>query len=205
MLNISVSVSGSFHQHMMPIKEAVDYFIDAGVRVLSPADPRVVDSVGDFLFVASDQHRSIRLVQDKHLAAISNSDFLWLVAPDGYIGQSASLELGFAIAYGIPIFSLHIPPDLTLRQYVVQVTSIAQLINDIKNAGSVDAFVELKKNNSRKKPVSFLIDPSHTINLAHDKLSSIEQLLHNPGKDITHDVFADLEDLKKLLVLPNSK
>jgi len=35
-----------------------------------PSDPRVVEAIGPLLFVASDPHRSVRLVQDRHLAAI---------------------------------------------------------------------------------------------------------------------------------------
>src|SRR5690242_9905312 len=81
---LKATVSGSFHRHMDAISCAVWDLTDLGVKVLSPADPRVVDSFGDFIFVASDRVRSVRLVEDRHLQAIRASDFLWLVSPDGY-------------------------------------------------------------------------------------------------------------------------
>jgi hypothetical protein len=101
---LTATVSGSFHRHLHAITAAVQELFDLGVKVLSPADPRivdslVVDSLGEFLFVASDRVRSVKLVQDRHIQGISASDFLWLVAPDGYVGQSASMELGFAVAW----------------------------------------------------------------------------------------------------------
>src|SRR6267142_2696880 len=115
---LTATVSGSFHRHMTAISTSVYDLAGFGVRVLSLADPRIVDTRGDFLFVASDRVRSVRLVQDRHLECIRCSDFLWLVAPDGYVGQSASMELGFAAAHRIPVVGLTLPTDLTLRQYV---------------------------------------------------------------------------------------
>ncbi len=59
---LAVTVSGSFHRHMTMIGAAVQELASLGVRVLSPADPRVVAAQGEFLFVASDPVRSVRLV-----------------------------------------------------------------------------------------------------------------------------------------------
>src|SRR6266403_5199695 len=115
---LNATVSGSFHRHMEAITTAVHELAALSVRVLSPADPRVVAQQGEFLFVASDRVRSVRLVQDRHLEAIRAADFLWLVCPDGYVGQSASMEVGFAAAVDVPIFATNRPGDLTLQQYV---------------------------------------------------------------------------------------
>src|SRR4051812_19445604 len=115
MTAVNVTVSGSFHRGMEQIQRVVAEIRDAGGTVLSPADPRVVDSFGDFLFVASDRLRSIRLVQSRHFAAIQASDFVWLVAPDGYVGLSAAMEVGFAAASGVRVYSDTAPTDLTLR------------------------------------------------------------------------------------------
>src|SRR5882724_1081064 len=123
---LTATVSGSFHRHMDAIARAVHELSALSVRVLSPADPRVVAAHGEFLFVASDRVRSVRLVQDRHLDSIRAADFLWLVCPDGYVGQSASMEVGFAAAAGVPIFSNHAPTDLTLREYVVIVPTLGE-------------------------------------------------------------------------------
>ena len=121
---LKASVSGSFHRYMGGIYSAVHELRALGVDVLSPADPRVVDAAGEFLFVASDRLRSIKLVQDRHFEAIRASDFLWVVCPDGYTGPSTSAEIGAAQVLGIPIFSDHRPLDVTLRHYVTHARSM---------------------------------------------------------------------------------
>src|SRR5713101_2972035 len=125
---MTAAVSGSFHRHMEAISSAVRDLTARSIRVLSPADPRVVAVQGEFLFVASDRVRSVRLVQDRHLDCIRAADFLWLVCPDGYVGQSASMEVGFAAAVGVPIFSTHAPSDLTLREYVTTMPTPADAV-----------------------------------------------------------------------------
>ena len=60
---LKATVSGSFHRHLDAISVAVQELNALSVRVLSPADPRVVDAHGEFLFVASDRVRSVHLVQ----------------------------------------------------------------------------------------------------------------------------------------------
>jgi len=125
---LKVTVSGSFHRHMPAIYGAVGALREAGVDVLSPSDPTVVDHLGDFLFVASDKLRSVKLVQDRHFAAIGESDFLWVVCPDGYTGASTCMEIGDARRAGVPVFSDTLPLDSTIQQYVRQVSSIHVLL-----------------------------------------------------------------------------
>ena len=196
MNEMSVTVSGSFHRHLKAIMEAVKIFNEHNIRVLSPADPRAVDNVGQFIFVASDRHRSIKLVQDRHLAAISQSTFLWLVSPDGYVGQSASLELGFAIAFGIPIFSDVLPPDLTLRQYVRKVEGIDDAISMIRLYSEI----------SKEEGDQLLVDPLSAITTAHQKLEIIGQYLSTSsskkdGEYIAKNVSSNVEELKKIVSL----
>jgi hypothetical protein len=129
MSQLRATVSGSFTRHLAEVQHAVAELKQRGVRVLSPEQPTIVDAVDGFLFVASDNHRSVKLVQDRHLASIAASDFLWLENSDGHVGQSAALELGFAVAMGIPVYGTSLPNDLTMRQYVRQVPDIAAAIS----------------------------------------------------------------------------
>jgi hypothetical protein len=127
---ISATVSGSFHRHMPAIYGAVQELRAVGVDVLSPSDPRIVDHLGEFLFVASDKLRSVKLVQDRHFEAIRRSNFLWIVCPDGYTGPSTSAEIGAAYAFGVPVFSDHLPLDVTLQHYVRKVTSLQVVVEN---------------------------------------------------------------------------
>jgi hypothetical protein len=158
---LNATVSGSFHRHMDAITSAVHELASMNVRVLSPADPRIVAAQGEFLFVASDPIRSVRLVQDRHLESIKAANFLWLVCPDGYVGQSASMEIGYAAAVGVPIFAIQPPTDLTLRQYV----KLAPSLKDAVNMARVSPY--------RRRAEGILIDPRASIEQAHAALERI--------------------------------
>ena len=163
--NLRATVSGSFRRAMTAVQDAVYELTDAGVTVLSPADPRVVDQFGDFLFVASDAHRTVKLVEDRHLAAIRAADFVWLVAPDGYVGLSASLELGLAIATRTPVYSSDVPSDLTLRQYVSVVADLPAAIAAATRRPSANGGGDV------------LLAPQAEIDAAHAELETIGRVL----------------------------
>ena len=163
---LKATVSGSFHRYMPAIYDAVGELRALGVDVLSPSDPRVVDHLGEFLFVASDRLRSIKLVQDRHFEAIRASDLLWLVCPDGYVGASASAEIGAAHAYGTPIFSDHVPTDLTLQQYVRKAESIKSAVKLTRPRGT-----------NHHDTLHYLIEPDHSIKSALDSLQQIQPIL----------------------------
>lgn len=192
--HIKAAVSGSFHRHMHAITSAVQELVSQSVQVLSPADPRVVAAHGEFLFVASDRVRSVRLVQDRHLEAIRSADFLWLVCPDGYVGQSASMELGFAAAADVPIFAAHAPIDLTLREYVTIVPTLAEAIRKIKTSSP-----------SRNQQ-GILIDPHASIEEAHASLERIKAVLtsNRVSLEPAHRLYGDLVSLQETLALPTS-
>lgn len=181
------TVSGSFHRHMTAIAEAVAELTASGVHVLSPADPQVVDAHGEFFFVASDRTRSVRMVQDRHLESLRASNFLWLVCPDGYVGQSASMELGYAVAHDVPVYSTSLPTDLTLRQYVRRVPSLT-------------AAVAACVREQRQSPTpGFLIQPHASIAEAHDILEQMSQLLTRRPAAVTDLVAAEVYREKQRL------
>jgi hypothetical protein len=189
---MSAAVSGSFHRYMGAITAAVQELASLGIRVLSPADPRVVAHQGEFLFVASDRVRSVRLVQDRHLESIRAADFLWLVCPDGYVGQSASMEIGFAAAVGVPIFSTRPPSDLTLRQYVITAPSIAEALRRT-------AAVRLPRRHE-----GILIDPHASVEEAHYILDRVKSLLTRSGasNESAHCIDREMTNLRDTLGMP---
>jgi hypothetical protein len=190
--NLKAAVSGSFHRHMEAISAAVQELTSRSIRVLSPANPRVVAAQGEFLFVASDRVRSVRLVQDRHLESIRAADFLWLVCPDGYVGQSASMEVGFAAAARVPIFSTRAPVDLTLREYVIIVPTVLEAVRKI----------EISSPSRRREGI--LIDPHASVEEAHEILERINTtLMCTRGLvDPASRLYGDLADLQGKLALP---
>jgi len=196
MSSLQATVSGSFNRHLSEVEKAVQSLNERGVKVLSPSDPRIVDKVGTFLFVASDRHRSIRLVQDRHFASIAVSDFLWLVCADGYVGQSASMEVGFAVACGRPVFSATKPSDVTLRRYVIVVKDIGQAIDQVS-----------KGQERSEGSWLLLIDPAQALNAAHDELDKINALLRGPRdldpEELPRALESHTHRIKTLLTFPD--
>jgi len=189
---LSAAVSGSFHRHMEAISSAVRELASLSVRVLSPADPRVVAAQGEFLYVASDRIRSVRLVQDRHLDSIRAADFLWLVCPDGYVGQSASMELGYAAAARVPIFATRAPSDLTLREYVTVVPALSEALHRVE------------ASSRPRRPEGVLIDPHASVEEAHNILERIEAALtrEHRSREPKDVVYRDVVDLQTKLGLP---
>jgi hypothetical protein len=192
---LNAAVSGSFRRAMSLVQEAVYRLTDAGARVLSPADPRVVDQFGDFLFVASDRVRTIKLVQSRHLAAIEASDFLWLVAPDGYIGQSGAMEVGFAVSVGTPVFSSEVPIDLTLRQYITTLMAPEQALRAVRGTPGERQEDPLTTN--------VLLEPARVLQRAHDDLERIAvDLRRSEGRTVPFDANAAADSLHARVVRP---
>lgn len=185
---LRATVSGSFHRHMQPIYEAVGSLREGGVDVLSPSDPRVVDHLGDFLFVASDKLRSVKLVQDRHLQAIRASDFLWVVCPDGYTGPSVSMEVGAAYAYGIPVFSSEKADDITLGQYIT-------LVPDLHH---VTKFLTARRRAIHDMP-HVLVDPAATIESGHRALDELKPFILGYAGDLRGAAEAQLSKTKDVL------
>jgi hypothetical protein len=190
---LKVTVSGSFHRHLHAITRAVYELTDRGVRVVSPADPRIVETFGALNFVASDEFRTIRLVQDRHLESIRSSDFIWLVASDGYVGQSASMEIGFAAAHGIPIFSTDAVVDLTLREYVHRVDSITACLHNLETDRS-------------PRVEGLLINPYDNLELVRNSLDKIETAVRMAtrlsGHDLSAKIYSDCRTATAALQLP---
>jgi hypothetical protein len=186
---LRATVSGSFHRHMSAITAAVHELASLSVRVLSPADPRVVAAQGEFLFVASDRVRSVRLVQDRHMDCIRASSFLWLVCPDGYVGVSAAMEINEAKNAGVPVFATRAPYDSTVREYVATVSSLSEAVSKAKSLARPTA------------TEGILIDPHASVQEAHAILEQVDSLLmrNSALEDQASSVYRNLANLQAKL------
>jgi hypothetical protein len=187
--SLRATVSGSFRRSMAAVQEAVYALTDAGVRVLSPADPRVVAQLDDFLFVASDHLRAVKPVQNRHLSAIAVSDFLWVAAPDGYIGLSAAMEIGYAVALGVPVYSSERPADLTMKQYVEVVPNLQTAIARARSQYLRSSL-----------PDTVLLDPVPAIESAH---ADLDLLAHHLTRGVDGVGVGEVaERLEREIVIP---
>jgi NTP pyrophosphatase (non-canonical NTP hydrolase)/nucleoside 2-deoxyribosyltransferase len=112
-----VTVSGSFRKHLDEVTKIIEEFVNQGVEILSPAFTKPKNPGDDFVFFHGEESEDPKELENKHLAAIERSDFLYLVNPGGYLGKSATLEMGYALSCGKPVFALDKIGDFTLKLF----------------------------------------------------------------------------------------
>lgn len=127
-------VCGTFHRDLDGLKRDYDELLAIGTLVLSPVDLDFTGEREGFVYAAHEAHRSPEEIETDHLAAIASADFIWLHAPEGYVGLSASMELGVAHALGRPIFGRGRPQDVTLREFVEAVDSPEQAVKLVQES-----------------------------------------------------------------------
>ncbi|MCL4384634.1 hypothetical protein M1116_04215 [Patescibacteria group bacterium] len=110
---INVILSGSF-KFKDKIDAARAEFEHYGASVLAPdpgwsasRDPHLQIKAGEpgSHPLPTEIDLSIRQIEDTFLVAISRADLFYLVNPDGYLGNSAAFEVGFALACRRPLYA----------------------------------------------------------------------------------------------------
>lgn len=146
------TISGSFRKFYKNILEAIDSFEQAGIAILSPAKSKIVNPDAKFVVFESDDAKlGIKDLEEKHFKAIENSDFLYILNPpyedNPYIGNSAVMEIGFAIARNKPIYCLNPIDDQTLNAFVKGIFDSKDLANLTGNNLNIKAINAIAKPN----------------------------------------------------------
>lgn len=115
-MNLKCTISGSFRKHMEEIKCLFVAFTELQCEVLSPRNTKVVGQSEEFVLLEGDAGCS-KHIQKNHFDAIRNSDFLYVVNPDGYCGNSTILEIGYAIKCDIPVFCMVYPKEPVIAEF----------------------------------------------------------------------------------------
>ena len=113
---------GSYRRDRDGLFRAYDELVVTGCQVLSPRRMQFDNAV--FVRDTAEQGISPQVIEAWHLSAIRQADFVMLHAPDGYVGLSAAMEIGFATAQKCPVFSRTAPQDIALRGLVKVVPSV---------------------------------------------------------------------------------
>lgn len=120
-------LSGSFRTDFRrSLRQAYDELLTNGCQILSPLQIDLDEKV--FARGAAENKLGDKEIEKHHLAAIAAADFLWICAPDGYIGLSTSFEIGFAFAKNVPVFSSDQLNDANLANFVTKTTSVYQAL-----------------------------------------------------------------------------
>jgi len=123
-------VSGSFNRFLPQIQEAIGELSNLGIKVLSPKVSKPVSQIGGFVMLEKDKGTP-GAIETKHLQAIAKSDFLYVVNPEGYIGDSVALEIGYALSKGVPVYSSERPKDKVIGSFLVSGIPLSRLKNRI--------------------------------------------------------------------------
>jgi NTP pyrophosphatase (non-canonical NTP hydrolase) len=130
-----VVLSGTYRKDFEGLKRTYEELKDLNCEILSPSNVTAVSEIDGFVYMQGEESQAPDAVEARHLDAIQKSQFMWLHAPSGYVGTSAALEIGFANAAGIPVFSKQVVNDPVLRTFVHVVPSPAAVIRQLSNGG----------------------------------------------------------------------
>lgn len=114
---------GSYTRDREGLFRAYDELVVTGCQVLSPRRIQFDDDPA-FVRDAAEQGIPSQVIELYHLSAIYQAHFVMIHAPDGYVGLSAAMEIGFATAQKCPVFSRTAPQDIALRGLVKVVPSV---------------------------------------------------------------------------------
>ena len=128
-----VVLSGSFRRDIQGLQRIHEELHDLGCVILSPANIDPAREVDGFVFMRGEETETPEHIELRHLEAIQKAAFVWLHAPEGYVGLSAALEVGFAHAQGIPVFSRTAVADATLAGFVHQVQSTVEVVSLVEH------------------------------------------------------------------------
>ena len=112
--NFRCVLHGSFRKHFGEIKKIHKLFTDAGIEILAPALSEIKSMEGGFAVLDSDtekDQRMIELMYLHNLRRLGEDGFSYFVNPEGYIGKSASYELGIAQISNVRCFFMEKPAD----------------------------------------------------------------------------------------------
>jgi hypothetical protein len=128
----SCTISGSFRKFYGGIIETKEEFEKNGIEVISPKKSKITSSKKGFVILESDSILMPGEIEDLHLDAIEDSDFVYIYNPEGYVGYSTRFEIGYALALRKPIFSLELVDDEVLQSYII-VLSPEELCKNWRN------------------------------------------------------------------------
>lgn len=175
-MEIYATVSGSFNRFLPQIQETVIELSNLGITVLSPRISRPVSQIGGFVMLEKDKGMPGE-IERNHLKAISKSDFLYIVNPEGYVGRSVALEIGLALSKGIPIYSAEPPKDEVFSTFLVPGIPLSHLKNRITRLKNKRAKIPLKPSPTLTELQKYVADIVKTRGFSEESLTDVALLL----------------------------
>lgn len=135
----TVVVCGSFRRDPDRLRRECRLLVRAGCRILSPVDIDWVAERDGFVLAANEIDGDPGEIEQTHLSAMRSAHLVWLHAPDGYVGHSAAMELGYAHALGLAVFTRELPQDVTLARLATKVDSVDNALEHLQTESATPA------------------------------------------------------------------
>lgn len=134
---INTVISGSFRRHFPQIILLKLALENRGIGVLSPQGNHTLNPQDEFVILDSDPIDHPELLQSSVFAKIRSSTFLVVANFNGYLGNATILEIGYAIAIGIKIFTIESVQDPNIAPYCTLLETVFPGINaDLANTSN---------------------------------------------------------------------
>lgn len=128
LLNCELVISGTYRKDFENLKRTYEEFRDLGCDVLSPSSVAITSEEDGFVYMKGEETQTPASIEERHLNAIQKASFVWLHAPNGYVGPTSALEIGFAQAAGVPVFAKEAPNEQVFRSFVQVVASPSDVV-----------------------------------------------------------------------------
>lgn len=154
-MTVTCTVSGSFNKYIDEIIGKIKELKSNGFFVLSPNNMFVNHIDNNFIYLDGDSG-SPKDIELRHLNAISQSDFLYVVNPNGYIGKSTLVEIGYALSKGIKIFvseKATDPPFDEILIHAPKISAIREMIS--KTPPTLESFTLFDMQKYVQKMVTY--------------------------------------------------
>lgn len=132
MRTLTCTISGSFRRFLGEITAKAEECRRNGVAILSPRSTVFAGEVNGFVLLEGDTGVPADL-EKGHLEAIERSDFVYVVNPGGYVGPSATLEVGYAMAKSVPVFCAEPPQEPVVSYFSTVEPDIRTIVLRLRN------------------------------------------------------------------------
>ncbi len=109
------TLSGSFRKHLDYIIKVKKILEKKGVIILSPRFVEPKNPGEEFVVFSGEEDMTPLELERHHLNSIKKSDVLIVCDPEGYVGNSALIEIGYARALGKRIIFMEKPEEFMLN------------------------------------------------------------------------------------------
>lgn len=144
-------IHGSFSKHFTEIQRAAKILSAAGVEVLAPKQAELTANTDGFALFDDElgqDPRLIELLYLHNLKQLGENGFSYFVNPEGYLGRSASYELGIAQLTNTRCFFSHKLADHPAYVHGRSVWPVEKLADYIANQGKLPSPM-IRRNEQR--------------------------------------------------------